>query len=253
MDDVMRPGLLPALFLLAALPVSAMAEEKLPEWNYIGGANDDEGWGDLSPAYATCTLGGQQSPVGIDETKSTTMGKMKFDYRESDVITQRRELTLIVQFKAGNVVHHEGSDYALKQIRFHTPAEHSVRGENMPLEMHLIHQNAKGEILIIAVQAKVGDTPNAALQAVIDHLPEKGSPEKKARFNPEGLLPEKRGYYAYTGSLSWPPCTEGVSWRVFKQPITISREQIRAIGKLLGRNARLLQPLYLRPILETID
>ena len=252
--EVMRPARLSALLFsaMALMPPMAHAADALPAWNYLGGANDDEDWGLLSPNYATCTLGTAQSPVAIDAAKPSSILPMQFAYKLSNVITQRRELALIVQFSEGNHLRSEGSDYGLKQIRFHTPSEHVVKGKNMPLEIHFIHESTDHEVLIVAVQAELGQA-NTALQSIIEQLPEKGTPEKKTVFDPNGLLPQKRGYYAYTGSLSWPPCTENVQWRVMKETITLSHEQINAIGKLLGRNARLLQPLYLRSITETIE
>ncbi len=249
--EAMRPARLSALFLSAlALIPCARAEDALPAWDYIGGANDDEDWGLLSPAYAKCTVGTAQSPVAIDETQKTSMLPMQFDYKASEAVEQWRELSLILQFKDGNTLRSEGTEYRLRQVRFHTPAEHDIKGVNLPLEMQFIHESADKQVLVVAVQAVTG-AANAALQTVVEALPHKGAPEKTVQVDVAGLLPKKRGYYAYEGSLSWPPCTEGVQWRVMKEPITLSKDQLRALGLLLGRNARLSQPIYFRHIKET--
>lgn len=248
----MPPARLSAL-IISALAFTAPAQAaEAPAWDYIGGANDDEDWGAISPAYAKCTIGTEQSPVAIDEAKKSSMLPIEFSYQPSEVVEQWRDLTLLVQFSEGNNLRHEGVDYALKQIRFHTPTEHSVLGKDLPMEMQFIHESADKQVLIVAVQAQLG-AANAAIQALVEHLPKRGMPEQKLTLDPALLLPEKRGYYAYRGSLSWPPCTEGVEWLVLKTPITVTREQLSAISHLTGRNARLPQPLYLRTIKESFQ
>lgn len=256
----MRPVTLSAL-LLSLIPGPASAAQgaasgTLPAWDYRGGANDDEGWATLSPAYAACAAGTQQSPVAINAPQRSSMLPLRFAYVSSPVIVQRRDKALLLQFGGGSTVRSEGVDYTLRQIRFHTPAEHSIASRDLPLEMHFIHQAEDRRILIIAVQGQEGAGPeegSEALARIAAHLPERGAPEKHMRLDPGALLPDAQGYYAYTGSLSWPPCIEGVAWRVMKKPITVSRAQLQAISRLTGRNARLLQPLYLRIIQETID
>lgn len=248
----MRPATLILFSLFSALPTLAGAEPA-PAWNYMGGANDDEGWGLLSKEYAKCTLGNQQSPVAINEAKVSAMGPLKFDYTESNVVEQHRELTLLLQFNDtdANSLRHEGETYTLKQIRFHTPSEHSIKGAMPPMEIQFIHQQGE-KVMIVAVAAMPGDE-NASLKTLIEHLPFKGFPEQHIRFDAKGLLPIKQGFYAYTGSLSWPPCYEGVEWRVMKEPITISKEQLKTLSHFLGRNARLPQPIYFRTITQTME
>lgn len=246
----MRPAALSTLLLLG-LAAPALAADK-PLWDYLSGALDDEDWEKLSPDYETCLDGQEQSPVAIGDTKKIALEPLVFDYKQSDVVVQRRELTLIVQFWGTSKLVSEGEDYFLKQIRFHSPAEHDVKDTTLPLEMHFIHQTAEGKVIIVAVQADVGKS-NEAMQAIVEHLPGRGVPEQKMQMNPSGLLPKTGGQYVYYGSLSWPPCTEGVQWRVMKSPITISKEQLKAIEHLLGRNARLPKALNGRTILETIE
>lgn len=246
----MRPATLSLLLLSGLLPASeALAA---PAWDYMASSHEEETWGDFSPDYAACAFGGEQSPVAIMEAEAKAMPAPVFSYHDSDVITQMRDRALVVQFGQDNTLTLDGVDYTLRQIRFHSPAEHAVLGKTLPLEMHFVHQDAKGAVLILAVQAEIGDA-NPGLQTLIGHLPEAGTREKKLRFNPAGLLPPSTGYYAYTGSLSWPPCTEHVAWRVLKKRLTVSEKQLRAISALVGRNARPLQPLYLRPVTQTID
>jgi len=247
--EAMRPAL-SALLLssIILLPCSAVAA---PAWDYMGGANDDEGWELLSPDYTACKEGSAQSPVVIADAKAAALAPLVFDYHASDVVAQRREKTLIVQFKEGNNFSQDGTTFSLRQIRFHTPSEHGIHAQALPLEMHFIHQHG-ADVLIVAVLVQVGEE-NAALQSIIENLPEKNSPEKLFRFDPSALLPLIQGFYAYSGSLSWPPCTEDVAWRVMKVPLTLSQAQLKKFTALLGRNARLPQPLYFRNILETTE
>jgi carbonic anhydrase len=248
-------NLLVTSLLLSPSPLAA-AEQAAPDsppWQYNAGANDDEGWGELSKDYATCTLGNNQSPVGIDYTTKSTMPLLNINYHSSAARMQLKEKTVVMTFKGKNTLTDQGHAYQLVQIRMHTPAEHSVSDRVYPLEIQLIHQDSKGAFLILSILAKVGNNGDQDLQPILDNFPNKSGAATELAFNPEKLLPLPKGYYAYTGSLSWPPCTENVEWRVFKQPVTISKPQLKVVADVLGRNARLLQPLYLRTIKETID
>lgn len=237
---------------LCPSPASSEPVQQLPAWNYVGGANNDEGWGELSSGYAACSSGTQQSPVAIDSAKPTSMMPLRTRYRDSVVAAQLRENTLILQFQGNdNTLEHEGTSYVLKQVRAHTPAEHSIQGALRPLEWHLIHQAKNGGVLIVAVQSIEAKQASSRLDTLFTSLPSRSERERSAHINPNAFLPEQQGFYAYTGSLTWPPCTEGVEWRVMKSALPLTREQLRVIGTLLGRNARLLQPLYLRDIRET--
>jgi carbonic anhydrase len=113
-----------------------------------------------------------------------------------------------------------------------------------------VNETAKGKRLIVSVFAEMKEN-NPALQPIIEHLPAGSGIEVSVNFDIGTLFPSSRGYYAYTGSLTTPPCTEGIEWRIFKQPISISEEQLTAIAKLTNRNARLVQPIYMRTVKET--
>jgi len=128
-----------------------------------------------------------------------------------------------------------------------------VVGTLYPGELHLIHRDRKGKRLIVGVFLDYRPEGAKALDTLLDSAPAKAKTIVPLHLNPADLLPEKRGYYAYSGSLSWPPCTEGVEWRVLKESLPMSRGQMKTVGRLLGRNARLLQPLYLRHVKETVN
>jgi len=237
------------LATVLCLPCPAIAAEKIPEWNYFGGANDDEGWDRISPL---CSDGTSQSPVGIDYTTITAMPPLTIRYGDMKTRIERKEHTLVIDTQGRNTLSVDGHSYRLTQIRIHTPSEHSRQGHTYPIELHFIHHDSKGRIMIAAVFIETG-AGNQTLQQFIDNAPHKKDIVVNLSFDPASLLPVDKGYFAYTGSLSWPPCTEGVEWRIFKTPITATKEQLDALEKLISRNARTLQPLYMRTIRETKD
>ena len=243
--------LLLSVLLLIPATTNAAENMKTPVWGYMGGGNDDEGWGTLTPDFITCDTGQNQSPVEIGETKTSAMPPIAISYHPTLMHMEKKDRTLVVSMQGGSIVD-DGHHYTLEEMRIHTPAEHEITGRIYPAELHLIHRDAKGNILIIAIFLDVQYEGNTALQAILDKAPHMAKTLITLPLNPNDLLPKARGYYAYSGSLSWPPCTEGVEWRVFKEPTPISQSQMKLLGALLGRNSRLLQPLYLRTIKETI-
>jgi carbonic anhydrase len=236
--------------LVLLLPLSGMADDTAPAWSYGAGANNDEGWGELSPGYAVCEIGTSQSPVVIAYTTIADVPPLSFHYGKSTAHMHKKEGTLVITIDGDNTLTIGEQTYHLMEIRFHTPSEHSVQGKNYLLETHFIHKDDKGKILIVAVFANYGES-NAAIQVILDGI--KTNPAAELAFDPNLLMPERKGYYAYSGSLSWPPCTEGVEWRVLKTPVSVSKEQFKVLASLLQRNARLPQPLYLRTITESTD
>ena len=246
--------MLSALLLMPA-GAHAAADSKSPQviWGYMGGGNDDEGWGTLTPDFITCDTGQNQSPVGIGETNKSAMAELNFHYQKASMRIEKKDRTVVITMKNGGTVSDHGHIYTLKEMRIHTPAEHEVVGKIYPAEIHMIHRDDQGKMLIVGVFMDFEYAGTNALHTILDKAPAKTKTIVSLALNPEDLLPKKRGYYAYSGSLSWPPCTEGVEWRVMKSTTALSKAQMTALGKLLGRNARLLQPIYLRTIKETIN
>lgn len=237
------------LLISLLMPTSAQAVV----WGYQGGGNDDEGWGTLSSDFTTCDLGHSQSPVDLSDPKASAMPPMKMHYRSAAMSMEKKDRTLVVSMRDPGYMTDEGHRWQLEEMRIHTPAEHEVAGKLEPAELHLIHRDDDGKLLIVAVFLDIRTEKNKALQAILDKAPAKAGMTVPLTFDPTGLLPATKGYYAYSGSLSWPPCTEGVEWRVMKDPVAITKAQMKAIGALLGRNARLLQPIYLRTVRQTIN
>lgn len=252
--DPMPPfmhGLLLSLFLLPSAALAADAAPPKPMWDYMGGGNADEDWGSISQV---CTTGKEQSPVGINYTTISTMPALEPHYRKSKMRMQRMDHTLVIDVSGNNTITDQNRTYKLTQIRMHSPSEHTIKSRMYALEFQLIHKDEQGHTMITGIFfQEEGATPNPALQQVIDLAPQKRGDVAELSFDPSVLLPqEHNGYYAYTGSLSWPPCTEGVEWRVYKQAVPMTKTQLRQIAAILRRNARTLQPVYLRTIKETM-
>jgi carbonic anhydrase len=242
-----------ALLLPGAAPAAGDAKKPAPKpWHYFTGANNDEGWEELSPDYAKCKYGDRQSPVLLHNTKQSAMPPLAIQYRQSSIRMEKKDRTMVIDVTGRNTLKDEGKTYTLTQMRIHVPAEHQTLEVLNPMELQLIHKDAGGKLLIMSIFGTRGDTDHPGLQAILDKAPGIVGKVVKAPFNPQSLLPEANGYYAYSGSLSWPPCTEGVEWRIRKQPISISKAQMKKMGQLFGRNARLQQPHYMRPIRETL-
>jgi carbonic anhydrase len=214
------------------------------QWGYEGPAGAAH-WGELDQDFKTCSLGKHQSPIDID-TKKVVKGSLKplaFSYKAEPVDVVNNGHTIKVTLPAGSTVSIEGDVYKLVEFHFHTPSEEKFDGKDYPMVMHLVHQDAAGKLAAIAVLFKEGKE-NAALKPVFDNLPPKaGGTKKLSAFNPAGLLPTDQSTYAYIGSLTTPPCSEEVSWRILKMPVEISSHQLEAFKALYHMNARPVQPL----------
>jgi len=151
----------------------------------------------------------------------------------------------------GAVLNLDGIRYKLLQFHFHAPSEEKIDGVAYPMEAHLVHQNADGKLAVVAVLLTEG-RPNAALDPVFKNLPQTEGSKKTlgANFNAIELLPEARSYFSYVGSLTTPPCSEGVRWQVLEQPVEVSKAQIAVFRKLYNMNARPVRPLNDRQVEE---
>ena len=230
------------LFMIGVFPLTVEAGESSPRWTYDEDDTGQEDWGTL-PGYQGCGTGSAQSPIVISYTKPDKAPPFRLNYHMVDgTLTTSKESFAFTVEKGGTLLqgnHH----YTLRRIEFHTPSEHMVRDVFFPLEIHLLHQDAEGNYFIVAVFANTS-AQNPALQNIINA-------QGKTTVDITSLLPADQQYYAYSGSLTYPPCTETVQWRVLKTPITLSQAQLTSITRVVSRNARLPQPLYMRVVTET--
>lgn len=242
---------------LGALALTACSQtmkqpEKHSHWGYTG-HESPEHWAQLSPKFAICGEGKSQSPVNIVNTIDGKLPPIKIDYRPSNVEIVNNGHTIQVDFKdANNVMHLSGNTYTLKQFHFHVPSENHIRGKPFPLEAHFVHADKDGNLAVLGV-LYVLSNENQRLSPIWSNFPQKAGEKytPDTAFDPSTLIPEKRDYYRFSGSLTTPPCSEGVNWLVLKQYDKVSQSQVDAFSAVMkGNNNRPVQPINARVIVE---
>lgn len=224
-------------------------------WGYSGVTGPDN-WGSLDPAYASCSEGTMQSPIDFTKTYQASLKAPIFRYGngKATVFDNGHSFeAMAVNASADNSVTLGGKDYALVQFHFHTPSEHTVNGKHYPLEVHFVNKAADGELAVFGVLAKQGAPANSAWSKVVSNLNTartNGKPKTVMSFDWNTLIPSTRDTYRYSGSLTTPPCTEGVSFNIFSKPITMSAKQLNAFVKAHDGNNRPVQPLNGRVVLR---
>jgi carbonic anhydrase len=235
-----------------AQPTVPASGQSTAEWEYVG-KRGTLNWGKLDPAYKACSQGHQQSPVDIRGARlNKKLQPIEFHYLTGPVTLENTGNTVRIYPEAGSYIVVDGVRYDLVQFHFHHPGEEAVKGKLTDMDIHLVHKSADGKQLVVAIRLSedIATAPNAVLSTLWPYLPKKaGATEKVTEpVNPGGLLPADRGYWTYMGSLTAPPCTEGVRWFIFEQEITMSRDQLRSFGTLFKVNSRPLQDLHGRRI-----
>jgi carbonic anhydrase len=219
-------------------------------WGYSG-AEGPEHWAHLSPDYSACA-GRNQSPIDLNGLIEADLKPIRFAYRAggSEIINNGH--TVQVNYAPGSKIELDGHLFELKQFHFHTPSENHIKGKSYPMEAHPVHSDKDGNLAVVAVMLEEG-APNEALEAAWAKMPEKEGdthPLTKA-VSAESLLPANRDYYRFNGSLTTPPCSEGVWWLVMKQPVSASKAQIERFAHVMHHpNNRPLQPVNARPVLQ---
>lgn len=220
-------------------------------WAYSGTEGPDK-WASLNPAFASCGNGSQQSPINIDNTIPAALKPLKRLQKFPLKSINRKDHGLVVDAGAGNMMVLDQKPYQLKYISLHAPAEHQIKQKTYAAEIQMVHEDKVGHRVIIAVILEEG-SPNAAFEKLLSSLPKENEDSKalSMRVTPAELMPVKPAYYRYSGSLTTPPCTEGVQWIVMKEPVHLSKQQIETLQKALGTsNQRPLQDGQGRMILE---
>jgi carbonic anhydrase len=236
------------LTLAAVLAFSfndARAEDKAakPHWSYSG-KTDAAHWADLENGNAACKLSKAQSPVNIVAKRATkaALAPLAFSYPAGSAEVVNTGHTVQVNLAAGGTLKTADAEANLLQFHFHTPSEEKINGVSYPMVAHFVHKSADGKLSVVAVLFKEGKE-NTTLAPVFAALPAEGKPVTLATFDPAAILPAQHGYYKFTGSLTTPPCSDGVRWHVLKQPVELSKGQIAAFRRLYPMNARPVQPL----------
>jgi len=249
MPIIARSAVVALLPLLVRAP-SAVAEEA--HWGY-GKEHGPSQWSELKPEFETCGTGKRQSPIDIAAAEKADLPAINFKYQASPLHIINNGHTIQVNLSSGSTITIADHSYALAQFHFHTPSEEAIHGKHRALVAHFVHKDADGKLAVVAVLFDVGKS-NAVLAPVLANMPREEGPERAVEgtsLDPSKLLPPKRGYYEFEGSLTTPPCSEGVRWLVLKQPVTLSQQQLDALRKLYPSNARPTQPLNGRTVRES--
>ncbi len=226
-------------------------------WEYEG-PKGAEHWSELDPGYTTCKAGKEQSPIDIRSAKKDQLPALRFEYKSGPLkYLINNGYTIRVNYHdapgTGNFLIVGDKRYQLTQFHFHRPSEEYIHGKPYDMVVHLMHTASDGKIAAVAVLLHAGSA-NATIQQLWEHMPKVEGPEQEiagVEVNPSGLLPDHTAYYTYMGSLTAPPCSEGVTWFVLKTPVEISREQIAAFARLYPHDVRPLQPLNGRVVTES--
>lgn len=220
-------------------------------WGYDG-ENGPQAWGQLKAEFNVCAIGKRQSPINIEEG-STLQGPaeaLQFNYSPSNATVVNNGHTIQVDMQGDNTLVVRGSRYRLAQFHFHTPSEEQINFKRSAMVVHLVHKNDEGQLAVVAVLLEQGNA-NAFIDKVWTYMPLDAGDRVRMpleSLNATELLPSDQRYYQFMGSLTTPPCTEGVLWMVLKQPVTLSRAQFKLFTQLYPNNARPVQPVNGRPV-----
>jgi carbonic anhydrase len=237
------------LLALVTFAGNATAEEDV-HWTYSG-EHGPEHWGELSKAFATCKEGKSQSPIDIVDPIDKDLGPIKLDYRGSTTSAVNNGHTLQIDVGRDNTLEVDGQTFKLLQFHFHSPSEHRIDGESFPMEIHFVHQNDRGERAAVSRLFRLGDR-NRAMATVGAAAPEKAGTSKPLDTPITNLeiVPGNTAHYRYSGSLTTPPCTEGIRWFVIKAVGAVSKEQVANFVRIIGEDARGPQPLNGRRVVH---
>jgi carbonic anhydrase len=220
-------------------------------WDYNGATGPDS-WGRMQPEFGKCATGSRQSPIDIRGGIAVDLEPIKFDYRPSAFSVIDNGHTVQVNVESGNAITITGRRYELVQFHFHRPSEERIDGRQYDMVVHLVHKDPDGHLAVVAVLLDRGSA-QAIVQAVWNNLPLEKGDEVHAgtKIDLAQLLPQDKRYYTYMGSLTTPPCSEGVLWMVMKQPVPISSDQLAIFSRLYPMNARPIQQADGRLIKES--
>ena len=234
------------------LEVLSTKHEKHTNWGYSGDIAP-ENWGKLDEKFRVCSNGKVQMPIDIKATKDIDLPKLDFKYGAKSNTVINNGHAVQVNMDSGDTLTIDGNIYELKQFHFHTPSENHINGKSFPLEAHFVHATKDGKLAVISVMFKEGSM-NPTLTKIIKKFPLGENKHVKLELSKEYIdviMPKDKDYYKTMGSLTTPPCSEGVIWIILKNPQTASKAQIDAIHKEINKNNnRPIQPTNGREIDE---
>jgi carbonic anhydrase len=239
-QGVPRLGILALITLgLAACSLAGASPSARPEFGYAGDVGPGT-WGDLDPEWRTCTTGERQSPIDLAEPQPETATDPGLDYVAGDGSVSDSGHTVTIALPAGSSLELDGTTYALQQLHFHSPGEHPFGGNPAAVEWHFVHRSPNGALAVVAVLLDEG-LESAAWRPVVDAVavaPADGTTGEVRGLDPAALLPASRASLRYEGSLTTPPCTEGVRWTVLTERLQLSGDQLATLRSRYSGNSR---------------
>jgi carbonic anhydrase len=224
-----------------------------PHWSYEG-KEDPKHWGELDPTYAACSSGHTQSPINIVNAKQADLPPLQFSYNAVPLSIVDNGHTIMVNYAPGSTLTVGDKVYTLQQFHFHHPSEEHINGKKYDLVAHLVHADADGHVAVVAILFKRDSTPTPLFDTLWKYLStekEKVVEISSVTINAKDLLPPTTGYYTFAGSLTTPPCTEGVTWYVLKTPVDISGPELEVFARIYKDDNRPIQPTNHRAVLES--
>jgi carbonic anhydrase len=209
-------------------------------WSYEG-ETGPANWG-RNPAWAQCAIGNRQSPIDLRDGMKVDLEQIVFDYKPSSFNVTDTGHTIQVNVGGGNYITLQGRSYELLQFHFHRPSEERINGKGFEMVVHMEHKDAEGKLAVVAVLLERGKAQDM-IQTVWNNLPleKNDTVAPSIVLNPGDVLPSRRDYFTYMGSLTTPPCSEGVLWLVMKEPMQASPAQMALFARLYPLNARPIQ------------
>lgn len=212
-------------------------------WTYEG-EHGPENWGKLSHDFETCAKGKEQSPIDISAANVTSLENIKVSYQPSPLKVKNNGHTIQVDYAPGSFIEVAGTKYNLLQFHFHTPSEESIGGKRAAMVTHFVHKTDDGKLGVIGLLMKEG-AEGGAMKAILDNMPTAEGEKEVAgvTINAADMLPKNLAYYNFPGSLTTPPCSEGVNWMVLANQAEVSADQVKAFQAVFPMNARPIQPV----------
>ncbi len=238
------------IFVTFYLASTAFAGDKV-YWGYSG-KEGPEYWGGLSSEFSPCSEGKNQSPIDLSGMIEGELPALTVNYEAGGNEILNNGHTIQVNYEAGSTIKLNDHQFELKQFHFHSPSENTIEGESFPMEAHFVHADKEGNFAVIALMFITGDK-NLELEKAWAQMPEKPGEKNKLAKNVNAglLLPQNHDHYRFNGSLTTPPCSEGVWWFVMKETVTASKEQIEKFSHTMHHpNNRPVQPVNARMILK---
>ena len=228
-----------AIMAALALGISTTAFAQSKDWNF-GDGTTPERWGAINTEYAACDIGKMQSPIDLTDPDVLGTVELTTNFGQARGKLALGEEKVQIDFDQGqNKGMMSGSKaFNLLQVHFHTPAEHAVNGMRYPMVAHLVHATGGGELGVLGVFFTEGDANPALASLLRAHESGNGT---ALSVNIDDMLPERLEVYRYMGSLTTPPCSEGVNWHVANVPVEASADQIAKLRGALGPSARSIQ------------